>query len=123
MLVGIDIQDVERLGRFGKDKLARIFSEREMDYFDTKNWVPETISGMFSAKEAFFKTIGTGMQISRMHDIEILHDSHGAPYYHLSPTLIRENNLCTAKVALSISHTKAISVAVCIIMRVDLLLG
>jgi len=118
MKIGIDIIDIERMA-IGQDKLARIFTESEMEFFKNKNWEIESIAGLFCAKEAFFKAIGTGVILSRLHDIEIRHNQQGAPFFKLSPRLISEHHLSTARMHLSISHAKTVAIAVCIIMQFD----
>lgn len=124
MQVGIDIQDTETLKTFlGTPKMKRIFTAREIEYIDMKNSAPETVTGLWCAKEAFFKAVGAGVGINQLLDIEIKHTLAGAPYYQISSNLITKHLLNTAKIALSISHTKSTAVAVCIINRVDQLLG
>jgi holo-[acyl-carrier protein] synthase len=117
MHIGIDLIEADRFSGMNRDRLSHMFTVREMDYFADKNYAPETIAGMFCAKEAFFKALGTGITQNNILDVEILHDMHGAPYYHLNPKLITENKqLSTAKTHISISNTKALSVAVCAII-------
>jgi len=117
MKVGIDIIDVERFTNMDEDRLVRLFDKREIEYFQRRNMAPETIAGIFCAKEAFFKALGTGITPGNIAQICILHDQYGAPYYHLSPKILAENRfLSTAKIALSISNSKTTAVAVCIIM-------
>ena len=118
MKIGIDIIDIERMA-IGKERLARIFTEREMDFFQSKNWEIESIAGLFCAKEAFFKAIGTGVIISQLHDVEVRHNQQGAPFLKLSPRIISEHHLSTAKIHLSISHAKTVAIAVCVIMQFD----
>lgn len=124
MQVGIDIQDTDTLKRFlDTPKMKRIFTAREMEYIDTKNYSPETVTGLWCAKEAFFKALGEGVGVSQLLDLEVKHTMAGAPYYSIGSKLITKHFLSTAKVALSISHTKSTAVAVCIINRIDQLLG
>jgi holo-[acyl-carrier protein] synthase len=99
--VGIDIVEVERFVNFGH---KNIFSAGELEYIRGKNNSPETIAGLYSAKEAYFKAIGTGIIKSKLPEIEIAHDENGKPYYKNAPS-----------VSLSISHTKTTAVAVCVI--------
>ena len=129
MRVGIDILDTGRFAGATRERLAKIFSKRELDYFerkginldigiqtDGKNGAHETVGGVFCAKEAFFKALGTGVTPSNILEVELLHDMHGAPYYKISPRLTTQHKfLSTAKITVSISHTKTIAVAVCII--------
>ena len=122
--IGIDIQDVDRIKQcINTSKLPRLFTDREIEYFQSRNWAAETVTGIFCAKEAFFKALGTGVVISQLHEVEILHSSYGAPYYKLSAKIVNEHRLNTAKIQLSISHTKAMAVAVCIIGQHELGVG
>lgn len=104
MKIGIDIQDVSRIERLTPEKLQRIFSAREISYIEQKNNSPETIAGLFAAKEAYFKALGQGITHNRLLEIEIGHDKNGAPHY---VEIINST--------LSISHTKTTAVAVCVI--------
>ena len=117
MHIGIDIMEAERFVGMDKEKLSRMFSQREIEYFKTKNFSPESIAGLFSAKEAFFKALGTGITTALIMEIEILHQMNGAPYIKFSPKLLHDHRmLSTAKVQLSISHSKQLAVAVCLIV-------
>lgn len=117
-MIGIDIQDVDRMENFvGTDKMRRMFTQREIDHISKKNYALETAAGMFCAKEAFFKAVGSGLSMQQLLEVEVGHLRSGAPYYILSPQVIKDNNLSTARVDLSISHTKTTAVAVCHISR------
>ena len=117
-MIGIDIQDVDRLKDYvGTDKMKRLFSPREIEYIEKKGAALETIAGMFCAKEAFFKAVGSGISFSQLTEVEITHQKTGAPYYRLSPALIKQHDLSSANIHLSISHTKTTAVAVCQISR------
>ena len=61
MHIGIDIIEAERFKGMDNAKLERMFSHREVEYFKRKNFAPETIAGIFCAKEAFFKALGVGI--------------------------------------------------------------
>lgn len=117
MFVGIDIMESDRFIDMDYDRLTKIFSAREIDYLRKKNMAAETIAGIFCAKEAFFKALGTGLIPSNILALEVLHDQYGAPYYRFSPKLISEHKiLSTAEVKVSISNTKTTAVAMCIIV-------
>lgn len=118
-MIGIDIQDVSRLENFveSTDKMRRMFSQRELDYISKKSRALETVAGLFCAKEAFFKAVGSGINVGQLREVEVGHQHSGAPYYVLSPAVIKAYNLSTARVNLSISHTKTTAVAVCYISR------
>jgi phosphopantetheine--protein transferase-like protein len=116
-MIGIDIQEVERMETFIEtpDRMERMFSRKELDYISRKGNAIETITGMFCAKEAFFKAVGSGINISQLTGVEIGHQASGAPYYILSPEIIKQHSLSTANINLSISHTKNVAIAVCVI--------
>lgn len=118
-MIGIDIQDVARLASFVKsdDKMRRMFTQLELDYINQKRYALETVTGMFCAKEAFFKAVGSGINISQLHDVQVGHFDNGMPYYILSPEVIKQHGLSAAQIDLSISHTKTTAVAVCHIAR------
>ena len=118
-MIGIDIQDVERLETYASnpERMTRMFTRRELDYIGRKGNAIETIAGMFCAKEAFFKAVGSGINVSQLLEVEIGHQKSGAPYYILSPAILKQNNLSTSRISLSISHTKKVAVAMCHICR------
>ena len=123
MQTGIDIQhvDAECIERITQStRIGKIFTARELEYCSGK--ANETMMGLYCAKEAFFKAVGTGIKVSQLHDVEVRHEKLGAPYLLLSPAIIHEYNLNTAKIALSISHTKSVAVAVVIIAKLDRLI-
>jgi phosphopantetheine--protein transferase-like protein len=123
MHIGIDIIEADRFIGMDNEKLTRMFSAREIEYFHIKNFAPETIAGLFCAKEAFFKALGTGITQSTIMDVEVLHGLNGAPYYKFSPKLIHDHRfLSTASVNVSISNTKHTSVAVCLISPSSILM-
>ena len=116
MQVGIDIQEVEPVKRFiGTNKMQRVFSESELQYIKERSSSPRTITGLFCAKEAFFKAIGTGIQVNNLTKVEIKHNDQGAPYYQIDGKILRERGLDTKTISLSISHTHTIATAICII--------
>ncbi|MDR0462385.1 MAG: holo-ACP synthase [Christensenellaceae bacterium] len=117
MHIGIDIIEAKRFADMNDKRLSQMFTSRELEYVHMKNFAPETIAGLFCAKEAFFKALGTGITHQSIMEIEILHDMHGAPYFHFNSTLLaRHKHLSTAHTHLSISNTKELSVAICAIV-------
>lgn len=82
-MLGIDLVEIDRVARAVKrDRFTeRVFTERERQYAAGKR--AETLAGMFAAKEAAAKALGTGFKGIRYTDIEILHSDSGAPYIEL----------------------------------------
>jgi len=103
MQVGIDIQEVAPVKKL-MNKIDRVFTEYEIEYIRERGNNSRTIAGLWCAKEAYFKALGTGIQLNKLKEIEIRHDKSGRPYYFEKPS-----------VTLSISHTENYATAVCII--------
>jgi len=101
MNIGIDIIECNRLTKVLNDK---VFSANELEYITKKGKALSTIAGLFAAKEAYFKAKGTGIIKSKLPTIEVGHRADGQPFFVNDPQAV-----------LSISHTKTMAVAVCII--------
>jgi len=117
-MVGIDIIEIRRIEKAMKFQgfLTKLFTEREREYLMVKDFSFETVAGMFGAKEAVAKALGTGIAEGiGAQDIEILHDDKGKPYVTLrgkAEAKLREKNL--SRLEISISHEKSYAVAVCL---------
>jgi len=113
--LGIDIIEIERiersLSRYGQRFLARLFTQRELDYCNKHNYRARHLAGRFAAKEAVAKALGCGIgENLSWKDIEILNNASGQPVVHLSPH--RANHFGHPRLLLSISHCKAYANAV-----------
>lgn len=102
---GIDIQVIDELDIPTKDwktseEFLHIFTEREIAYCETQRDPVETFAGLFAAKEAMFKAMGSNHE-GYFADWEVKHDSEGKPF----------SDICQ----ISISHSGgfAVAVAVC----------
>lgn len=56
--------------------LESVFTPCEREYCRT----PQSFAGIFAAKEALLKALGTGIN-RRLNTVEILHDAKGKPYF------------------------------------------
>ena len=79
--VGIDLVELERVRRFGTERMAqRILTEGEKAYLPrSERRMLEFLAGRFAAKEAVAKAAGTGIGKLGFQDIEII------PMTELSP--------------------------------------
>lgn len=75
--IGVDIVHIPRMKKSIESNAFRkkVFTENEILYCKTA----ESYAGIFAAKEAYFKAMGTGVKFP-LTDIEILHDENGKPY-------------------------------------------
>lgn len=111
--VGIDIERVVRFREFKYPE--KMFTEKELEYFQKFADKAVHMAGTFCAKEAVSKAIkkGLGKEVG-VQDIEILHDEYGAPYVNdingkLEP-ILGPNDL-----DVSIAHSDEIAVSTCIL--------
>jgi phosphopantetheine--protein transferase-like protein len=103
-LIGIDIQSISEL--FPEtlptdlkvdDELLQIFTTKELSYAQSKPKPKETLTGLYAAKEAIFKSTSTHKNFLQ---IEILPNSNGKP--------------CVENFEVSISHSGEYAIAVAI---------
>ena len=121
MIVGIgnDIIEIERIEKAilkegFKDK---IYTQRELENIKKRGNRAETYAGVFSAKEAISKAIGTGVREFSLIDLEILNDDLGKPYVVVSEKLdkIIKSKKEDYQIEISISHSKKYATAMAII--------
>ncbi len=114
MAVGIDILKISRLESLIKDDkfLNKVFSQKELEYFNTRNFNISTVAGNFCAKEAFSKAIGLGIRGFSLNEISVLRDFFGKPYYEFSDNINNIlNSINITKVEVTISHEKDYAIA------------
>ena len=98
---GIDIESITAIEKaYQKNArfVEKVLTEAERARFEELSGKRkmEYLTGRWSAKEAFSKAMGTGIGPVGFQDLEILNDTHGAPYFSKSPF--------SGKVWISISH-------------------
>ncbi|MCL2599056.1 MAG: holo-ACP synthase [Firmicutes bacterium] len=111
-MIGIDIVDVVRIQAFIQKPsfLQGVFAESEIAYSLQNGKQTETLAGLYAAKEAFCKAIGTGIT-RRLCEIEIGHSALGQPFFITN----KHTQDYEGKLHLSITHTKDLAVAVCVV--------
>lgn len=106
--VGIDIIEVKRIkkiieGNSSDRFFQRILTDAEIAYCKTYSKPELHFAGRFAAKEAYSKSIGTGVgKEFSWKDVEILNDKKGKPYIHH----IKDNEFSKLIFHVSISHTE-----------------
>ena len=117
--IGNDILEIDRIKSAIKKNsrfLTKIYTKSELDYYQAKGEKIETLAGMFCAKEAVSKALGTGFVSFAFTDIEILRASGGKPYvllHNKAKDALAE--LGGFNINISISHSKHYAHAVAII--------
>ncbi len=112
--VGLDICEISRMEqaiahpRF----LERVFSETEREYLKSKgSTAAQTAAGLYAAKEAYLKALGTGIDTLDLAQIEIVHGPQGQPCYRLGG----KHGTAAFTAHLSISHDGGVAAAVCVL--------
>ena len=122
MIVGIgnDIIEIERIEKaiLKEGFKNKVYTERELENIEKRGNRTETYAGIFSAKEAISKAIGTGVREFSLTDLEILNNDLGKPYVVVSEKLdkILKNKKEDYQIEISISHSKKYATAMAIIL-------
>ena len=122
MIVGIgnDIIEIERVEKaiLKEGFKNKVYTQKELENIEKRGNRTETYAGIFSAKEAISKAIGTGVREFSLIDLEILNDDLGKPYVVVSEKLdkILRNKKENYQIEISISHSKKYATAMAIII-------
>ena len=115
--VGIDIVEIDRIKssieKYNEKFTNKLFTANEINYCSKKPNLEQHYAVRFAAKEAFSKSIGTGLTGDfRWHEIEILNNNLGEPFINLLGNL--KEKYKNFKFHISLSHSKTSAVAVVI---------
>ena len=119
--VGIDLCEIARMERnlTNGHFLTRFFAPEEQTYIQSKGrGAAQSMAGIFAAKEALTKVLGTGLTVGELADICVLHDEAGVPYYDLRGAVAEAAVLRgITGVFLSITHENGMAAAVAVAER------
>ena len=118
--VGVDMVEIERVRRLiesDRGFAERVFTPREIAYCEGKFSRAQHYAARFTAKEAFFKALGTGFRDGMSwKDVEVENDRLGKPQLRLAAVALRQFRRRRLKRALlSLSHTRGMAVALVVI--------
>ena len=118
---GIDLCEVPRIesaiARHGQRFIERVFTEREIEYAESKANRYERYAARFAAKEAGMKALGTGWRGGiAWRDFEVANLSSGRPTlrFHGKAAELAEK-MGVRNIALSITHTAGQALAMVIL--------
>ena len=118
--IGNDIIEIERVEKaiLKEGFKNKVYTQKELENIEKRGNRTETYAGIFSAKEAISKAIGTGVREFSLIDLEILNDDLGKPYVVVSEKLdkILKNKKESYQIEISISHSKKYATAMAIII-------
>lgn len=113
--VGVDIVEIDRISKAlnkNGNFISKTFTENEQEYMRGKKSMDQHAAGMFAAKEAVAKALGTGFRGFFLKDIEVIRDDKGKPsiILHNGAKDIAQQ-LGAYIIHLSISHEKSNAIA------------
>lgn len=117
---GIDMVEVCRIKKSVEKNpqfLNRFFGEDELKLFNTNNKY-QRIAGNFAGKEAFSKSLGTGIVGFSLDEVQVLRNELNAPYLKFSGNaldIVQKRNLAFS---ISISHTNDNAIAIVIAYKI-----
>ena len=122
MRLGTDIIEIERIKKAidrSERFRQRVYTEREIAYCESKlTGSYQSYAGIYAAKEAFLKALGTGLRYGSWHDIEVCHDEFGAPSLIITGAFkkIMQERMYKESIV-SISHCRSYAMSTVIIKR------
>ena len=115
---GIDTIEISRLAEIQEPIrnrfITRVFTPKEISQAKNRN---EVLSGIFAAKEAVSKALGTGIGFVSWQEIEILHLPSGQPTLFLhgnAKSTSMQLGLQNWSVSISHDRNKAVAMAVAV---------
>ncbi|MBQ9301041.1 MAG: holo-ACP synthase [Clostridia bacterium] len=105
--LGCDVCAISRMARMMENPrfLERWFTAPEREYIGARKNAAQTAAGIFAAKEAFVKALGTGFAGLAPNQVAVAHDANGAPRYDINQAMRAAMEQKDARAAfLSISH-------------------
>jgi len=114
MGMGLDLCAIPRMEALVQDErfLRRYFTPAEQSYIHSRGKAaPQSMAGLFAAKEAFMKAVGVGLALPA-REIEIAHTQAGQPIYQPQGKALQA--LQGGHALLSITHEGDVAAAVCL---------
>ena len=115
--VGTDIIEIERIKNSMNNRkfFEYVFGEDEYTMLKNKGLPERSVAANFCGKEAFFKSIGTGIRSYGLKNVQILRDEFGKPYFKFSGKVLEEVEKSGYKFSISLSHCKdyALATVIC----------
>jgi len=119
--LGIDLCEVRRIARslerHGGRFLERLFRDGEIRRSPSSPSFAEHVAGLFAAKEAAMKALGTGMRGVAFREISVVRMPGGPPQLALHGRAAARGELLGAAAAhVTITHTKELAAAVVLLL-------
>jgi holo-[acyl-carrier protein] synthase len=123
--IGTDIIECLRIGqmieRHGELFIARVYTQHEIQYCQTRKQAIQHFAGRWAAKEAILKALGTGWRKGiSWRDVEVRNDPGGRPFaaLHGGARDVVEQ-LGITEMLISISHCRSHAIAYAVAQATD----
>jgi holo-[acyl-carrier protein] synthase len=118
--IGVDFIEIERIKKLiEKDDqfITKMFSKNEIAYCEPKARKEQHYAARFTAKEAFFKAMGSGLRKGmKWKDVMVENNKQGKPEIQIKGSTLESFNKQKFKnILLSISHTRNYAISLVII--------
>ena len=120
--LGIDLCEISRIrdaiARHGSRFTARLFLPGEVRRSPSSPAYAEHLAGLFAAKEAAMKALGTGMRGAAFAEIAVVRSPGGPPRLALlGRALVRARLLSVTAAHVTITHDRNTAAAVVLLLR------
>lgn len=116
--IGLDIIETARVEKALQNPvfLKKVYTEGEQEYLAKRKGNAQSAAGIFAAKEAVSKALGTGFGPISFQEVEIVWDENGKPSVKLTGrALMKLQEMGGKQVLVSITHIKDLAAAQAVI--------
>jgi len=112
--VGIDVVASDAFEHVSHLALRENFAPEEIAYADARPNPAASLAGIWAAKEALHKALGSGIAggVIRPHELVVTHNTDGRPTFNFDPQVRRRIGVDAGRISLSISHSGSMAAAV-----------
>ncbi len=116
--IGLDIIETARVEKALQNPvfLKKVYTEGEQEYLAKRKGNAQSAAGIFAAKEAVSKALGTGFGPISLQEVEIVWNENGKPSVKLTGrALMKLQEMGGKQVLVSITHIKDLAAAQAVI--------
>ncbi len=116
--IGLDIIETARVEKALQNPvfLKKVYTEGEQEYLAKRKGNAQSAAGIFAAKEAVSKALGTGFGPISLQEVEIIWNENGKPSVKLTGrALMKLQEMGGKQVLVSITHIKDLAAAQAVI--------
>lgn len=116
--IGLDIIETARVEKALQNPvfLKKVYTAGEQEYLAKRKGNAQSAAGIFAAKEAVSKALGTGFGPISLQEVEIVWDENGKPSVKLTGRALKKlQEMGGKQVLVSITHIKDLAAAQAVI--------